>query len=78
VSKVRGRDYRLSPISNSDIKKAAAAKHNRGYVEAQAYAQDRIEDPDKYKRNISIAARRKPSAELVMAIGAGYLPYYID
>jgi len=78
MRKIRGRDYRLSPISNGDRKKREAAKHNMGYVESQAYAQDRIEDPDKYKRRINTKARRRTAALIGAVCAATYTPYYAE
>lgn len=34
----------------ASYKKALAKKHNQLYVENQAYKEDRIRDPEKYKR----------------------------
>lgn len=68
--KMKGSIYRLSPISNGDRKKAAAEKHNMAYVESQAYAQDRIEDPDKYAHRVNTRARRENKRKMVGIIGA--------
>ena len=51
--------------SNRQMKREAAEKHNMAYIESQAYAQDRIEDPDKYKRRIS---KSKPLLASLVAI----------
>lgn len=68
--KAKGRDYRLNPISNGDRKKAEAEKHNMDYLHSQANAQDRIEDPDKYKLRINTKARRDRKRKMVGLIGA--------
>lgn len=66
----KGSDYRLSPISNSDRKKAEAKKHNMDYQHSQAIAQDRVEDPEKYKRGISNKSQRNHKRKMVGLIGA--------
>ena len=71
--------YILKPISNGDRKKAAAAKHNMAYVESQAYAQDRIEDPEKYSRRVNTGSRRRIMGLMAATIATcGLQPYYID
>ena len=57
-------------MNNRDRKKAAAKKHNMDYLHSQANAQDRIEDPDKYRLRISTKSRRERQIKMVGLIGA--------
>ncbi len=70
MTKTKGSDYRLSPLSNGERKRREAAKHNMGYMESQAYAQDRHEDPAKYQIFGTNKARRDRKRKMVGLIGA--------
>ncbi len=62
--------YRLRPISNGDKKKRDAEIHNMNYLHCQAITQDRVEDPEKYKRGISNKSRRNHQRKMVGLTGA--------
>ena len=46
-------------MSNNEIKVLVAQKHNEARVEAQAYEEDRIMQPEKYKRVVNLESRRE-------------------
>ena len=58
-------------MSNSQYKKEQAKKHNAARVEAQAYEEDRIRQPEKYKRVVNLASRRKAMAWAIISMGVG-------
>lgn len=58
--------YQPKSMSNRDIKKAAAERHNDLYIEGQAYREDMARDTDKYKR-----PKRKRGRLKVMIAGLG-------
>ena len=43
-------------LSNNQHKKSEAQKHNAARVEAQAYEEDRIRQPEKYKKTTNASA----------------------
>ena len=55
-------------MSNGEMKRRAAIKHNLAMAEAEAYAQDRIEQPLKY-RHIRVAGSKATlSTAMLLAI----------
>ena len=56
-------------MSNNEIKILAAQKHNAARVEAQAYEEDRIRQPEKYKKVVSLASRRKAMTLAAIVMG---------
>ena len=58
-------------MSNNEIKLLAAQKHNAARVEAQAYEEDRIMQPEKYKRVVNLASRRKAMTWATISMGMG-------
>ena len=58
-------------MSNSQYKKEQAKKHNAARVEAQAYEEDRARQPEKYKKVVNLASRRKAMAWAAISMGMG-------
>jgi hypothetical protein len=58
-------------MSNNQYKKSEAQKHNAARIEAQAYEEDRIRQPEKYKNttNASDYARARSWAAISMGMG---------
>ena len=58
-------------MSNNRHKKSEAQKHNAARVEAQAYEEDKIRQPEKYKRVVDLASRREAIAWAIISMGMG-------
>ena len=58
-------------ISNNQYKKERAKEHNAARVEAQAYEEDRVRQPEKYEEVVNLASRRKAINWAVIAMGMG-------
>ena len=58
-------------ISNNQYKKERAQEHNASRVEAQAYEEDRIRQPEKYEEVVNLASRREAMEWMAISIGMG-------
>ena len=58
-------------MSNNQYKKSEAQKHNEARVEAQAYEEDEIRQPEKYKRVVNLASRKKAMTWATITMGMG-------
>jgi hypothetical protein len=56
-------------MNSRQRRKLAAAKHNALRIEEEAYREDRVRDPDKYRWRASKSTAR--NAAVILALGAG-------
>jgi len=56
-------------MNSRQRRKMEAAKHNALRIEEEAYREDRVRDPDKYRRRTSKSTAH--NAALILALGAG-------
>ena len=58
-------------MSNNQYKKERAQEHNAARVEAHAYEEDKIRQPEKYKKVVNLASRRKAMTWSTIVMGMG-------